>query len=58
MAKAVISLDEQQIVRLEQIIIDHDDTAAWEFLHEIRSKVRATQEARCGIHKLRNYPAD
>jgi hypothetical protein len=58
MAKAVISLDEQQITRLEQIIIDHDDVAAWELLHEIRAKVRATRDTRCGIQKLRNYPAD
>jgi hypothetical protein len=58
MAKVVISLDEQQITRLEQIIIDHDDVAVWELLHEIRAKVRATQDTRCGIQKLRNYPAD
>lgn len=58
MAKVVISLDEQQITRLEQTIIDHDDDAAWELLHEIRAKVKATQETRCGIEKLRNYPAD
>lgn len=58
MSKAVISLDEQQITRLEQVIIDHDDVAAWELLREIRAKVRATLDTRCGIQKLRNYPAD
>ena len=56
MAKAVISLDEKQVTRLEQIIIDHDDNAAWELLREIRAKVKATQDTRCGIQKLRNYP--
>lgn len=58
MTKAVISLDEQQITRLEQIIIDHDDKAAWELLHEIRAKVKATQDTRCGIQKLRHYPTE
>jgi hypothetical protein len=58
MAKAVISLDEQQVTRLEQIIIDHDDDSAWELLREIRAKVKATQDTRCGIQKLRNYPVD
>ncbi len=53
MAKAVITLDEQQVTRLEQIVIDKDVESAWELLAEIRTKVRATQDTRCGIEKLR-----
>jgi hypothetical protein len=53
MLKAVITLDEQQVTRLEQVIIDHDEKGAWELLTEIRAKVRATQQTRCGIEKLR-----
>ncbi len=55
MAKAVISLDEQQVTRLEQVIIDRDEKGAWEILSEIRAKVRAAQNTRCGIDKLRKY---
>ncbi len=53
MAKAVITLDEQQVTKLEQILIDRDEKGAWELLAEIRAKVRATQDTRCGIEKLR-----
>ena len=53
MAKAVITLDEQQVIKLEQVIIDHDENGAWEVLAEIRGKVKATQDTRCGIEKLR-----
>ena len=53
MPKAVITLDEQQVTRLEQAIIDHDEKAAWELLVEIRAKVKATQNTRCGVEKLR-----
>jgi hypothetical protein len=53
MAKAVITLDEQQITKLEQVLIDRDEKGAWELLAEIRAKVRATQDTRCGIEKLR-----
>ncbi len=53
MAKAVIALDEIQITRLEQIIIDHDEKGAWELLREIRAKVKAATDTRCGIEKLR-----
>ena len=53
MAQAVITLDEQQVIRLEQVVIDHDDKGAWELLAEIRAKVKATQDTRCGIEKLR-----
>jgi hypothetical protein len=53
MPKAVITLDEQQVARLEQAVIDHDEKVAWELLHEIRSKVKITQDTRCGLDKLR-----
>jgi hypothetical protein len=53
MPKAVITLDEQQVTKLEQVIIDHDEEGAWELLAEIRAKVKATQDTRCGIEKLR-----
>ena len=53
MAKAVITLDEQHVTMLEQVIIDRDEKGAWELLAEIRAKIRATQDTRCGIEKLR-----
>ncbi len=53
MAKAVISLDEQQVASLEQIIIDRDIEAAWDLLIEIRKKVRASLDSGWGIDKLR-----
>ena len=53
MAKAVITLDEQQVTRLEQVVIDRDEEGAWGLLAEIRAKVKATQDTRCGIEKLR-----
>jgi len=55
MAKALITLDEQQVTRLEQVVIDHDEKGAFELLTEIRAKVKATQDTRCGIDKLRDY---
>jgi hypothetical protein len=53
MAKAVITLDEQQVARLEQILIDREIEGAWEFLIEIRKKVRASLDSGWGIDKLR-----
>jgi len=53
MPKAVIALDEQQVTKLEQVIIDRDEEGAWELLAEIRAKVKTTQDTRCGIDKLR-----
>ena len=53
MLKAVITLDEQQVTRLEQAVIDHDEKTAWELLAEIRAKVKTTQNIRCGVEKLR-----
>ena len=53
MPKVVITLDEQQVTKLEQVIIDSDEKGAWELLAEIRAEVKATQYTRCGIEKLR-----
>lgn len=53
MPKAVITLDEQQVASLEQIVIDRDIEGAWKLLSEIRNKVRATTDTRFGIEKLR-----
>jgi len=53
MAKAVITLDEQQVMRLEQVVIDQDKEGALKLLAEIREKVRATQTTCCDIDKLR-----
>ena len=53
MAKAVISLDENQVTRLEQVIIDHEEEGAWELLSEIRAQIKSAQDTRCGIEKLR-----
>jgi hypothetical protein len=52
-AKTIIALDEQQVTRLEQIVIDRDIEGAWELLSEIRTKVRSANDTRCGIEKLR-----
>jgi hypothetical protein len=56
MAKIVISLDENQVARLEQVIMDQDEKGAWQLLREIRARVRSAGDTRCGIDKLRNYP--
>jgi len=53
MPKVVVTLDEQQVSRLEQAVIDRDQKAALELLIEIRAKVKAAQNTRCGIEKLR-----
>ena len=53
MPKAVVTLDEQQVDRLEQAVIDHDEKAAWELLHEIRAKVKVARNTNCGLEKLR-----
>ena len=53
MAKTIIALDEQQVARLEQVVIDRDIEGAWEILSEIRAKIRSTNDTRCGIEKLR-----
>lgn len=53
MAKTVITLDGQQVTRLEQVLIDRDIEGAWELLSEIRAKIAPTRDTRCGIEKLR-----
>jgi hypothetical protein len=53
MPKAVITLDEQQVTKLEQVLMDRDIKGAWKLLAEIRAQVRVTQDTRCGIEKLR-----
>jgi hypothetical protein len=53
MPKAVVALNEQQVDRLEQAVIDHDEKTAWALLREIRAKVKAAQNTACGIDKLR-----
>ena len=53
MPKVMITLEEPQVTKLEQVIIDRDEKGAWELLAEIRARVRATQDTRCGIEKLR-----
>jgi len=53
MPKAVITLDEQQVTKLEHVIIDRDQKVAWELLTEIRAKVKATMNNICGVEKLR-----
>jgi hypothetical protein len=35
MAKTLISLDEQQIQKIEQIVLDHDEIGAIKFLEEL-----------------------
>jgi hypothetical protein len=47
-------LSDHDVSRLEQVIIDHDDKGAWELLVEIKKKVKATKETKCGVEKLRN----
>lgn len=56
MSSVIISLDDQQVSLLEQVLIDHDEAGAWKLLAEIRRKVRAVTETKCGIEKLRNLP--
>ncbi|MCX6006152.1 MAG: hypothetical protein NTZ34_02685 [Chloroflexi bacterium] len=36
----LISLDEQQIQRLEQIVLDHDEIGAIKFLEELSKKIK------------------
>jgi len=53
MSKAVITLDKQQVMRLEQVVLDQDEKGALRLLAEIREKVKATQATYCGVDKLR-----
>jgi hypothetical protein len=49
MSSVIISLDDHQISLLEQVLLDRDEAGAWELLAEIRLKVRAVTETKCGI---------
>ena len=40
MANTLISFDEQQTQRLEQIILDHDEIGAIKFLEEMSRKIK------------------
>jgi hypothetical protein len=40
MTDILISLDEQQLQRLEQIVLDHDEVGAIRFLEELRRKIK------------------
>jgi len=51
--KAVITLDAQDVDRLEQVLMDRDIEAAWQLLAELRTLVRVQKDTRCGIGKLR-----
>ena len=55
MPEAMITLDEEKVTSLEQVMIDRDVKGAWELLAEIRIKVKATQDTRCGIGKLKKH---
>ena len=43
MAKALISLDEQQILMLEQIIMDQDEPGALKYLEDLRKMIKRDQ---------------
>jgi hypothetical protein len=51
--KTVITLDAQQVDRLEQVLMDRDIEGAWQLLAEIRTRVRGQNDTRCGVEKLR-----
>ncbi len=53
MGKAVITLDAQDVDRLEQVLMDRDIEGAWLLLAMIRAKVRGQNDICCGIEKLR-----
>lgn len=60
MANTLISLDEQQVQRLEQIIMDNDEVEAIKFLEELRRKIKIRKmgcnpmefQAREGIEEI------
>jgi hypothetical protein len=43
MTKTLISLDEQQIQRLEQIILDQDEHDALKYLEDLRKMLKRSQ---------------
>ena len=56
MAKVTITLDEEQVTRLEQVTIDRDGDGALKLLREIRRRVLESQ-ARCDPTRLRSSTA-
>ncbi|HAV10392.1 MAG TPA: hypothetical protein DCX22_02095 [Dehalococcoidia bacterium] len=51
----VITLDAQEVDRLEQVLMDRDIEGAWQLLAEIRIRVRRQKDIHCGIEKLRRW---
>jgi len=43
MAKTLISLDEQQILRIEQIIMEQDEPGALKYLEDLRKMIKRGQ---------------
>ncbi len=56
MAKVTITLDEEQVTRLEQVTMDRDGEGALKLLREIRRRVLESQ-ARCDPTRLRTSTA-
>ena len=53
MPKLTITLDEQQLSKLEQVVIDDDAEGALKLLKEIRRKLEADSRKQCDPVKLR-----
>jgi len=53
MTKATITLDEQQLTRLEQVVIDDDAEGALKLVKEIRRKIDTDSRKQCDPVKLR-----
>jgi len=47
MASVTITLEEEQLIRLEEILLDGDEKAALEFLRRIKAEVEKRQKAHC-----------
>jgi len=43
MGNALISLDEQQIIKVEQIIMEQDESGALKYLEDLRKLVKRSQ---------------
>jgi hypothetical protein len=53
MTETVITLDKQQVIRLEQVVIDEDAEGALELVKDIRKKIAAGSLRQCDPGKLR-----
>ncbi|GEM_PF-940062 len=53
MVKATVILDEQQLARLEQVVIDDDADGALVLVKEIRRRLEAESRKQCDPVKLR-----